>query len=162
MRSDAELEFRAKLEDFVLWFVIAAVLGYLAFYLQQATTALTASADIERMAVYGLNIRANLVLLIGGALALLGCMIVLRRVRMSFSARAQSEGARARVVADSAGIVIVLIAVILLGIVVTHPPTVARTADGFDGAGSASPNLDASLKALKEQQANDLEKGANE
>jgi hypothetical protein len=154
-------EYRATLEDFVLWGVIAAVLAYFAWHLNSAASVLERTNDIERLAVYGLNVRADLMLLVGAALALLGCMIVLRRVRTTFSAHAGFEGSRARIVADSAGVVIVVLGVVLLAAVVTHPP---RFEHGSSPSGigakpvsemTADPDLEDQLEEIRRLQAHD-------
>lgn len=138
----AATEYRATIEDFVLWGVITAVLGFLAWYLHVSTGALSDTFDVDRLATYGMNVRANFVLMISAALALIGCAIVLRRVRTAFTARASADKVRANVVADSAGIVIVVLAVVLLAITITHPPRFER--------GSSVPPSAASDRALED------------
>jgi hypothetical protein len=125
----SDSDHRATREDYLLWLVIFAVLAFLAWYLVVATSALESNSDIRVLATHGANVRADMILFISAALALLGCMIVLRRVRTRFSAHAEGDKIAARLVADSAGIVIVVLSVILLSIVVTHPPVIEQGTD---------------------------------
>ncbi len=161
-RSSSEgTEYRATPEDYLLWGVIAGVLGYLAWHLHSESDGLRALTDVERLSLYGMNVRANLLLLIGAVIALVGCMIVLRRVRTDFSGTAAVEGARARVVADSAGLVIVVLGVLLLAIVATHPPHFEHMPTG--GFASSRPETAAppglgvqgALQELRKQQERD-------
>lgn len=147
-RIGHEPKYRATLEDYILWAVIAAVLGYFMWQLRLATSVIEQSKDIEWLAAYGMNVRADLLVLTGAVLTLLGCMIVLRRIRVRFSAQARFESSRASVVADSAGVVIVVLGVVLLVIVVTHPPLFQR---GVDTSGAAT-HSDADAEAIQRVQ----------
>lgn len=159
VRDAPQPEYRATAEDFVLWAVIAAVLAYFGWHLHSVSAVLEKIADIDRLAVYGMNERADLMLLIGAALTLLGCMIVLRRVRTSFSANAALEGTRAQIVADSAGVVIVVLGVLLLTIVVTHPPRFEHGGGSAGGSTNSADrrarDLEGKLKDIRAQQAQD-------
>ena len=132
----------------MLWAVIMMVLGFLGCYLLSTTSSFSTIAtepmnrgvdSSRQMVTYGMNVRANVVLIIGSALSLLGCMIVLRRVRTNFSADATFEGSRTRVVADSAGIVIVILGVVLLVTLVLHPPHLDLVGHDTHLAGASPP-----------------------
>lgn len=135
------------------------MLGYFAWHLKSVTAVFAKTEDIERLAVYGMNERADLMLLIGAALSLLGCMIVLRRVRTNFSAGAAKEGMQARLVADSAGVVIVVLGVILLAFIVIHPPRFERgralSDSSSSSAGEKATTLQDALEQARRLQAQD-------
>lgn len=140
-------EYRATGEDYFLWIVITVVIAYLAWHLAWATEKLVKIDELEVMALAGLNVRANLFVMIGAVTSLIGCMLVLRRVRSSFSGHAAYDGVRARIVADSAGLVVVTLGVVLLVVVATHPPRFEQRRPHQD-----APSLKAYLDEIRARQ----------
>ncbi len=135
----------AEREDYLLWALIASVVGFIGVFFWNFTnltiTTLTAvrvtmvcSAEapelcpsVQRyaLAVASLSaimVRSNGAFLIGALVCLIGCMIVLRRLRVAFDGHGGNHTMRARVASDSPGVIIALLGgAILLATVLSRP-----------------------------------------
>ncbi|WP_441287573.1 hypothetical protein ACSRUE_36295 [Sorangium sp. KYC3313] len=133
-------ELTAHKEDYLLWGLIAAVLGFVAWFFwrftSDALTKLTPASctaspelcDSEQrysLAVASLKvitIRSNSAFLVGTLVCLIGCTIVLRRVRIAFQGKGGPPRFRARLATDSPGIIIAILgAAILLATLFANP-----------------------------------------
>ena len=138
-------DFNAGREDYLLWGLIAAVVGFIGVFfwnftnltittLTKVGSTISCSPDapelcpsVQRyaLAVASLSaimVRSNGAFLVGALVCLIGCMIVLRRLRVAFDGEGGSATLRTRVATDSPGVIIALLGgAILLATVLSRP-----------------------------------------
>lgn len=145
-KSEVVPVFQAQREDYFLWFVITAVLTFVATYFWRFSTAATTglNASIARLTclqsepdscapMYGhllaltslsaILVRSNGAFLVGTLVCLIGCTIVLRRIRVDFKGEGGSHGLGGRLATDSPGLVVAVLGAAILLATILKPPS---------------------------------------